>query len=142
MAQGMQLKMMRKADMVLAVTVVLVAAVAMVGQSLGRDAIAPSAVQVRVDSREFARIPLPSVTKVTAVEVPTTLGGEAVVEVASDGRARMVESDCPDQVCVRTGWITRPGQVIVCLPNRIVVRLEGSPEDVGQSSDGIDGIAY
>ncbi|MDD3244152.1 MAG: NusG domain II-containing protein [Eubacteriales bacterium] len=49
------------------------------------------------------------------------------VEV-KDGRARVCASDCPDQVCVRTGWISRPGQTAVCLPNRLVVRVSGGEE--------------
>lgn len=38
-------------------------------------------------------------------------------------------SDCPTQDCVRTGTISRGGQSIVCLPARIIVRLEGGPGD-------------
>ena len=34
-------------------------------------------------------------------------------------------SDCPSQDCVRTGMISRSGQSIVCLPARIIIRLEG-----------------
>ena len=43
---------------------------------------------------------------------------------------QVVYADCPSQVCVYTGRITRPGQLIVCLPSRIVVRLEGGASDV------------
>ena len=34
-------------------------------------------------------------------------------------------SDCPTQDCVRTGTISRPGQSIVCLPEQVVIRLDG-----------------
>lgn len=55
------------------------------------------------------------------VEVP---GGNVVVEVR-DNRVRIRESDCPKRVCVRTGWIDRPGRPIVCLPNRVVIQVKG-----------------
>ena len=44
-----------------------------------------------------------------------------------DGEAAVMVSkaDCPSQVCVHTGRIFRTGQVILCLPSRIVIRLEG-----------------
>jgi hypothetical protein len=45
-----------------------------------------------------------------------------------DGRVRVVESDCPHDVCVNTGWICRSGQIIACVPNRVVVRIE-EPEE-------------
>ena len=40
------------------------------------------------------------------------------------------ESDCPDQVCVRSGKLTRAGQIAVCLPNRVIVRLVGAQSDI------------
>lgn len=48
-----------------------------------------------------------------------------VIEITSEG-VRFAESDCPDQVCVRTGTLTRAGQSAVCLPNRVIVRLTGA----------------
>ena len=44
---------------------------------------------------------------------------------------RVVESDCPTQDCVHTGEIYRAGQSIVCLPARIIIQLEGTPEGDG-----------
>lgn len=49
--------------------------------------------------------------------------------VAQDGKIRFESSDCPDQVCVRTGWISKPGQVSVCLPAGIIIRIVGKSED-------------
>lgn len=54
---------------------------------------------------------------------------------ASNGEMglRVALSDCPTQDCVHTGTITRSGQSIVCLPARIIIRLEGGelgPGDV------------
>jgi len=54
--------------------------------------------------------------------------------VSADG-ARFVHSDCPDGVCVRTGKITRAGQAAVCVPNRVVLVLEGGAD---ADSDGMD----
>ena len=45
------------------------------------------------------------------------------------GGVRVEEADCPTQDCVHTGTITRAGQSIVCLPARIIIRLEGGPVD-------------
>jgi hypothetical protein len=44
------------------------------------------------------------------------------------GRIRVLESDCPHHVCVNTGWIGRTGSIIACVPNRVVVRVDGSEE--------------
>lgn len=39
----------------------------------------------------------------------------------------MIESACPDKVCVHMGRKSRAGEVIVCLPNRVVIRILGEP---------------
>ena len=44
--------------------------------------------------------------------------------------AVMQRADCHDQVCVRTGTLTRVGQVAVCLPHRVVLRLVGEQSEV------------
>ena len=48
----------------------------------------------------------------------------------------VAHSDCPTQDCVHTGIITRSGQSIVCLPARIIIRLEGGAADPG----GVDAV--
>ncbi|MDR3589329.1 MAG: NusG domain II-containing protein [Negativicutes bacterium] len=51
--------------------------------------------------------------------------------MAEDGRIRVADADCPDQICVRTGWISVAPQQIVCLPYRVVIKLESSaPPDL------------
>lgn len=60
--------------------------------------------------------------------------GESYLEIL-DGRVRMVDSDCPDKLCVKTGWISSPGESIVCLPNRVVIEVvsgDGGPDVVNQ----------
>lgn len=41
-----------------------------------------------------------------------------------DGMVAAIVSDCPDKICVRTGYIGRAGQKIVCLPNKVTVTVE------------------
>lgn len=53
------------------------------------------------------------------------IDGGLVVEVR-DGKVAIVEADCPNQVCVKTGWIRRPGEVIACVPNKVLVEVEAS----------------
>ena len=50
--------------------------------------------------------------------------GTTVVAVEG-GAIRVLDSDCPQRLCVRQGKITRVGQVIVCVPNRIIIWMRG-----------------
>lgn len=54
-------------------------------------------------------------------------GRKNVVEI-KDGRVHMLSADCPDHVCVHTGWL-RSGIPIVCLPNKLSVEFSDSDSD-------------
>lgn len=45
-----------------------------------------------------------------------------------DGRVYMEEADCPGQDCVHMKPISDEGQVIACLPNKIVLEIKGNNE--------------
>ncbi len=53
--------------------------------------------------------------------------GYTTVEIR-DGRVRVKDSPCPEKICVRQGWIQKG--VIICLPNRVVVRVGGEDNRV------------
>lgn len=40
------------------------------------------------------------------------------------GRICIISADCPDKVCVNSGWISDSAAPIVCLPHRLVIRIE------------------
>lgn len=47
----------------------------------------------------------------------------------SDGRIQIKSATCRDQVCVRTGFINRAGQTIVCLPHQLVIEIQNIGDD-------------
>lgn len=57
------------------------------------------------------------------------LDGHNVIVLAGK-TARMASADCHDQVCVRTGTLTRAGQVAVCLPNRVILKIVGETSEI------------
>ncbi len=56
--------------------------------------------------------------------------GPSVVEIADDA-ARIAASPCPRQICVRATWIRHSGEVVACLPNRLILQATGDPEAAG-----------
>lgn len=43
-----------------------------------------------------------------------------------NGRIRFSKNTCPDQVCIQTGFISKPGQVAACIPAQTLVRISGN----------------
>ncbi|MFQ6093030.1 MAG: NusG domain II-containing protein [bacterium] len=60
--------------------------------------------------------------------------GETVVEVR-DGRVRVKRSPCPHSICVQRGFRDRDGDVIACIPNKVVVQVMR-----GERGEGVDGV--
>jgi hypothetical protein len=67
--------------------------------------------------------------------------GESRIEIA-DGRVRFIDGPCQHRLCVRQGWLERPGEIAVCLPNRVVciIGATGS-SSVSDSDSGPDAIS-
>jgi hypothetical protein len=54
--------------------------------------------------------------------------GEAKV-VIRDGRVRILDSPCPLKICEKKGWISKRGDFIICIPNRVVIKITGKEYD-------------
>ena len=61
------------------------------------------------------------------VELDGPLGTTRLV-IEQQG-ARIVASPCALKVCMGMGPARRPGDLLVCLPNRVLVQIEGEAED-------------
>ncbi len=49
--------------------------------------------------------------------------------IIREGTAKMEFADCPDQLCVHQKAISKTGETIICLPNEVIVTVEGSGEN-------------
>jgi hypothetical protein len=63
------------------------------------------------------------------LSVPGAIAVEGLIGTShlliEDGRVRFVDSPCHGRYCVHAGWLSRSGQVAACLPNGVVVEVEG-----------------
>lgn len=93
--------------------------VSIAGIFISREAMSQSSeVSIEVDGRQVYTLPLDG-NKLIPIDGPY---GKTVIEI-KDRRVRVKEAHCPNQICVKEGWISKGA--IVCLPNRIVVLVGG-----------------
>lgn len=90
---------------------------------------------VEVDGALTRRVELTVLTEPVEETFTGRDGLTLTVRFAPEG-AQVLRADCPDQVCVHTGPLTRTGEAAVCLPARVVLRLEGGTET---AVDGVTG---
>lgn len=46
-----------------------------------------------------------------------------------NGKADIIHASCPDKLCVNQHGVSRTGESIVCLPNKVVVKVISSSSD-------------
>ena len=80
---------------------------------------------VRVTAPEGTWLLRPEEDQVLEVRGP--LGSNRIV--VRGGEVHVESAPCGNQICVKTGTVSRPGQWIACLPNRVFVAVEGGGDD-------------
>ncbi|MCK4421674.1 NusG domain II-containing protein [candidate division WOR-3 bacterium] len=45
--------------------------------------------------------------------------------VIENGKVSITDAPCPLKLCMRKGWISKKGEQIICVPNRILIKIEG-----------------
>ena len=108
-----------------AIAGVIVLAVAVAGFfGMSRDTSQTKIVQILQNSQLIQEYPLDTEETIYVDDMYHN-----VIEI-SDGKVAIVESDCPGEDCVHSGWINRAGRSIVCLPNKVEIRIVGITDDV------------
>jgi hypothetical protein len=110
--------MFTRYDKALILFLLFFAVLSFVGMAfINKAASKTSEVLITSDGKEVIRLPLQGTKKRMRVK-------SCVIEITG-GRARVVSSDCPNKICVATGWISKPSQIIVCIPQGVTIRIEG-----------------
>lgn len=68
------------------------------------------------------------------VNIPYNGNNFNLIEVDS-GNIRFVDADCPDKICVKSGWISKSGESAVCLPHKTIINIEGRNSKYDQISN-------
>ena len=70
------------------------------------------------------------------ITIPVEGDYRNMIEI-SEGKVAIIASDCPGADCVHSGSISKVGRSIVCLPNKVEVRIVG--EDGSTDAGRFDG---
>ncbi len=117
-----------KADTFLIVVLTVISLAAM----LGMRGFALNGAHVTIESSDGGIVELSlAENREYAVNGPM---GDTVV-VIEDGAVFISDSPCPHHYCERMGKIRRRGEVIVCVPNRVIVSIKGG--DSGEALDSV-----
>lgn len=83
--------------------------------------------EISVDGKLLYKIDLSKVTQSYTIKLPHN------TVLVEHGRISMHDADCPDRLCVKQGTISSGAFPIVCLPNKVIIRINGE--------NGVDAVA-
>lgn len=114
---------MKKWDLLIAVFFVIVAIISYIilNMTIGDNG---NYAEVTVNGQHYATLNLHE-----NKEIVITSKGSNIL-VISDGEAYMKDADCPDKICVHQGHISKTSQTIVCLPNKVVIKIVGNHDNI------------
>ena len=69
----------------------------------------------------------------TEFSVEMSTGSYNTIHI-EDGKVWIHDATCPDKICLNQGKISNDGELIVCLPNRLMVQIKDNQE----TEDDID----
>ncbi len=112
---------MKKRDFILIASILIVAIALFLVVELTKEE--GAGVTVKVDGVKVAEYSL-------TADGTYPLNGGTNILVIENGKAYLTDANCPDKLCVHQGKISRTGETITCLPNKLTVSVFGTEDSV------------
>ncbi|MBQ8970197.1 MAG: NusG domain II-containing protein [Lachnospiraceae bacterium] len=114
---------MKRNDLYLVLAVLFIAALIFAGLRLYKgakgDTESSASVSISVDGEEKEVLPL---SEDTSLRVEGKSSNSLIVHIEG-GEVWVTDATCPDKICVHQGRVRNQGEMIVCMPSRIVVEI-------------------
>lgn len=129
----------KKHDLIIFAAILLLALAAFIAVRIAGGTPASYA-EVSVNGTVLAAYPLSTDGEysvngyVDAAQLNSGTDGSSAVPVVTfsirDGAVDVTAADCPNLICVNHAPISRTGETIVCLPNRVVITIRGRVREI------------
>jgi hypothetical protein len=120
--------MLKKGDIALVILLVIAVIAGLAGIRFYRGSMKGDRIAViKQENKVIREINLDEVQEAERLSLTGDYNNIILIE---KGRIRFEESDCPDLVCVHTGWLDKTGSFAACLPNKSLIMIKGEGEEV------------
>lgn len=93
---------------------------------------------IKLGTKEVKTIPLINQTSEFSLK---TKHGVVQIKI-KDNKAYILSSPCKDKLCIKQGSISKPGETIACLPEKVLLIIKNEEENIlsGQKEGDIDAV--
>lgn len=117
---------MKKGDFFL-IALIILSSASVFFMTANKETQGQKVVIIQVDGKEYKRIKYNESVQ-EDIKIDTKFGHN-VVSIRNN-KVSMIESNCRDKLCIKQGSISRPGEVIICLPNRLLVEIQSENNEI------------
>ena len=124
---------MKKGDKIVGIILIIVVVISLGAVSLYKFSIKGSEniAVIKSEGKVVKTIDLNKVVEPEEFTLKTPNGHYNIIAVKHNSIS-IKDADCPHKECVKSGWIGKPGEMIVCLPFKLVINING------QTKTGVD----
>lgn len=84
---------------------------------------------ISINGEEVKKIELSPKTENEEFTFRPADGQYNIIEV-DEMKIRNKEDNSPDQIAVKTGWISKPGETSICLPHKLIIEIKQLNSDI------------
>ena len=126
---------MTKGDKVLIIVIILISVTSLGLIKSKASGYKEKYISIQINGEEYKKIIFDKKIIGKTIPIESEFGFN-LLEIR-DEQVRVIEASCPDKLDVHQGYISKPGELIVCLPNKLVIEIKGS-----QENNEVDHISY
>lgn len=115
---------MTKGDKILIFTIIIISIASLIFIKNSGNRYKEKYISIQVDGKEYKKIIFDKLMVGKTIPIETEFGYN-LIEIG-DEKVRIIEASCPDELDVKQGFISMPGEIIVCLPNKLVIEIKGT----------------
>ncbi|EDS76762.1 NusG domain II-containing protein [Clostridium massiliodielmoense] len=116
---------MKKIDKILIVIFLIISAIgAGTLKYISSKKYAENFAEIYVKGKLYKTVFLNKKNPKDVLSIKTDLG-ENIVEIENGG-VRILDANCHDKICVKDGFKDKVGDVLVCLPHKIIIKIKGN----------------
>ena len=117
---------MKKGDKIVGIILLIIVVITLGVASIYKTSIKGSEniAVIKREGKVIKTIDLNKVVKPEEFTIKTDNGHYNTILVKHNGIS-IKDADCPHKECVKSGWISEPGEMIVCLPYKLIISIEG-----------------
>ena len=80
--------------------------------------------EITLDGKPYKKILLSEHIGEDKIDVKTEYGYN-IIEI-KDQSIGIIDADCRDRICIKSGFISKPGQLSVCLPHKLMIQIKSN----------------